>query len=196
MRGRVASFIYFPATLQALYCFITTHFLKMWIEKKGQMLRASNRTPYRAWGKAWESGMPPSCPGSSSPVPQGFSFSSGPFLAHSFSLYLGNMNSGTGRQEYGEKFLALTVWLGLCRAQSRDQMQKKAKLPMPDFPPTFTGPALLYHTGKNSHQHASVTSHRVCTWINTEHVFTGPDSSSYCKNSIYKLYNSAKEIHF
>lgn len=103
---------------------------------------------------------------------------------------------GAGRQEYGEKFLALTVWLGLCRAQSRDQMQKKAKLPMPDFPPTFTGPALLYHTGKNSHQHASVTSHRVCTWINTEHVFTGPDSSSYCKSSIYKLYNSAKEIHF
>lgn len=35
MRGRVASFIYFPATLQALYCFITTHFFKVWIEKKG-----------------------------------------------------------------------------------------------------------------------------------------------------------------
>lgn len=95
MRGIVASFIYFPATLQALYCFITTHFLKMWIEKKGQMLRASNRTPYRAWGKAWESGMPPSCPGSSSPVPQGLSFSSGPFLAHSFSLYLWEYEFGS-----------------------------------------------------------------------------------------------------
>lgn len=38
-------------------------------KKKAHILRASNRTPYRAWGMAWESGMPPSWPGSSSPEP-------------------------------------------------------------------------------------------------------------------------------
>ena len=178
MRGRAASFIYFPATLQALYCFITTHFLKAWIErkKKSPHTQSQQQDSLQGLGNGLRIGHASFLAGvkfpGASPLLQGLSSST-----HSL-FTCGDLNLGAGREEYGDKFLALTLWLGLCRAQSRDQMQKKAKLPMLDFPPTFTGPALLYHTGKNSHRHTSVTSHRVCTWINAEHVFTGPDSSS------------------
>lgn len=129
MRGRVASFIYFPATLQALYCFITTHFFKVWIEKKREggarcsepatgLLTGHGGRPENLACLVPALGQVPQFP-RASPLLQGLSSPT-----HSLST-CGNLNLGAGRQEYGEKFLALTLWLGLCKAQSRTRCKRK-----------------------------------------------------------------------
>lgn len=95
MRGRAASFIYFPATLQALYCFITTHFLKAWIERKKKKPTYSEPATGLLTGPGkWPENRACLLPGRGQ-VPQSLSSSSGPFLVHSFSLYLWGSEFGS-----------------------------------------------------------------------------------------------------
>lgn len=193
MRGRVASFIYFPATLQALYCFITTHFFKVWIEKKkeggARMLRASNRTPYRAWGEGLENlACPRSCPGSSlsSPGPplQGLS-------SPTHSLYLWESEFGSRRQN-----MVKIPWPWhygwVCAKHRAEPDAKESKTANAWLSSHIHWPCPFWSHWKNSHQHTSVTSHGVCTWINIEHVFTGLttlsakfniETSNFCKRN-------------
>lgn len=126
------------------------------------MLRASNRTPYRAWGKAWESGMPRSCPGSvpqfprASPLLQGLSSPT-----HSLST-CGNLNFGSREAEWWK----IPGWhYGWVCAKHRAEPDTKESKTANAWLSSHSLALPFWITLEKFHQHTSVTSHGVCTWI-------------------------------
>lgn len=129
MKGRAASFIYFPAILQALYCFITTHFFKVWIGKKKKK-KATCSEP--ATGLLTGHGEGPENLACLLPalgqVPQGLSSSSGPFLAHSFSLYLWGSQFGSREAGIWRKIPGPDTMAGFVQSIEQGPDAKESKI--------------------------------------------------------------------